>query len=129
MWTRGVAGPALAFRHIAKHASLSRDLCTRSNSDVSANTRLSCENATVPDLSRSCNSNLRHDQAKSSYSNVVSYLDEIVDFRSSANRRIVDRSAIDRGIRSDLDIVFNDAAPDVRNARVLAAFENVSEPV
>src|SRR6478672_10607122 len=75
MWTRGVAGPALAFRHIAKHASLSRDLCTRANS------------------------------------------------------RIVDRSAIDRGIRSDLDIVFNDAAPDVRNARVLAAFENVSEPV
>src|SRR5689334_25423954 len=115
MWTRGVAGPALAFRHIAKHAGLTRDLCTRSNSDVSANTGLSGENTTVPDLSRSCNSNLRHDEAKPSYSNVVSHLNEIVDFCSSSNRRVVDRSAIDRGVRSDLDIVFNDASPDVRN--------------
>src|SRR5689334_13017407 len=129
MWTRGVAGPALAFRHIAKHTSLSRDLCTRSNGDVPANTRLSRQHTAVPDLSRSCNSNLRHNQAKSSYPNVVSYLDEIVDFRSGSNRRIVDRSAIDRRVRSDLDIVFNDASADVRNSRVLSAFENISEPV
>ena len=60
---------------------------------------------------------------------VVSDLNQIVDLRSGADDGVVDAAAIDRRVRADLDVVADDASPDVRNLRMRAIREHVPESI
>src|SRR3982750_2391242 len=63
---------------------------------------------------------LRHDQTLLADPHVVRDVHEIVDLRSVSNDGVVDASAIDGRIRPYLDVVADDAAPDVRDLPVPA---------
>ena len=56
-------------------------------------------------------------------------MDEVVDLRAGADHRVVDAPPIDRGVRADLDIISNDASPDVRNFHMLPVPMHVAEPI
>src|SRR5258706_8042571 len=87
------------------------------------------ENAPIADSRRSRDSNLRHDQTKSTDFHVMSDLNEVVDLGSVTDDGVVDASAIDRRVRADLDVVSNNAAADVRNLRVFIAARHVAKSV
>src|SRR2546423_2505410 len=94
-----------------------------------ADARLPREYAPIANSRRSRNSNLRHDQTKSTDFHVVSDLNEIVDLRSVTDDSVVDASAIDRRIRADLDVISNNAAAHVRNLRMFIAARHVAKSV
>src|SRR5947209_13688617 len=56
-------------------------------------------------------------------------MNQVVDLRSGTNHGIVDTAAIDRRVRPDLHVVFNDATANVRNLLMPATSENVTEAV
>ncbi len=59
--------------------------------------------------------NASHDQAIPSDVHVVRDLDNVVDLRAAADDGVVERSAIDAAARSDLHVVLDDAATDLRD--------------
>jgi len=59
----------------------------------------------------------------------MSNLDEIVDLGSCSNHSVIDASAVDSSVGADLYIFFDNAPANVRNFRVIAAGENISEAI
>src|SRR5690606_8518491 len=60
---------------------------------------------------------------------MVTDLHEVLDLGAGADHRVAHAAAVDGAVRSDFHVVFHDAAADVRDPAVLAAFEGISEPV
>ena len=58
---------------------------------------------------------LRGEQHVASERDAVRDLDEIVDLGAGADARLADGGTIDRRVRADLDVVFDDDAADLRN--------------
>src|SRR5207245_1167658 len=77
------------------------------------------------------NPGLPRDQAARPDPTVVPDLDEVVDLRSRTDDRVVDAATVDRGVRTNLHVVPDDAAADLRHlARQLAPpAGDVAEPV
>src|SRR5687768_492757 len=97
--------------------------------EVATHARLTGENAAVLDVRGAGQSYLSHDQTELPNATVVADLNQVVDFRSRADHGVVDASAVDSGVRSDLHIVPDDTSPDMRDLRVLSVSEHVAEPV
>jgi hypothetical protein len=96
---------------------------------VSAEACLAGKYATIADLRGACNSNLSHDQAELANTDVVPDLNEVIDLRTGTDHSVVDAAAIDRGIRTDLYIVFDDTAANMWNLRVSSGGEDITESV
>ena len=60
---------------------------------------------------------------------VVTYLHEVIDFRSSADDRWPKGSAVDGDIRADFNIVPNDYAADLRHFKMHALIKDIAEAV
>src|SRR5438045_2248860 len=96
---------------------------------MTADPRLSGEDRAITDGDRAGYPYLRHQQAFFADANVVSDVHEVVDFGAVAHYRIVDASAIDRSVRSDLHIVADDAATDVLDFLVGSVAKYITEAV
>ena len=64
---------------------------------------------------------LGHDQTVFSNLNIVSDVNQIIDFRSGSDARFAGGRAIHGDIGADLDVVFHDHSADLRNLVVDAA--------
>ena len=96
---------------------------------MSADPDLSGEYRAVTNRNRAGNTYLRHQQALLPNADVVRDVDEVVDLGAVADDGIVDAPAIDRRVGTNLDIVANDAPPDVRDFLMCAIAKDVTEPV
>ncbi len=79
-----------------------------------AHSDLSADNAVVFDYRAAGNSGLRSNHDALADLDVMSDLDEIIDFRSRADARFAERAAVDAGICADFDPVFDNDRADLR---------------
>src|SRR5215469_4703876 len=70
-----------------------------------------------------CGNRVRADLA------VVPNVNQIVEFHAFKNARVVQRAAVNRGVRANLDVVANLHNPDLRKFPMLSFSESVAEPV
>src|SRR2546430_6220629 len=129
MWTRWIPRPGFAGRDVAEYASLRGETCTSADREVPADSCLSCQDRPITNVDRASDSDLRHHQAFLADAHVVGDVNEIVDLGSVADHCVVDAAAVDGGVGSDLDVVADDAAPDVRDFLVRAIAKHVAESI
>ena len=115
MWSRRIARPRFTGRNITKNARLRSQPSPLSDGVMPRDANLAEEHGTILDAHRPRDANLRHDEAHFANPHVVRDLDQIVDLRSGANDRVIDAAAIDGRVRTDFDVVLDDAATDMRN--------------
>src|SRR5690349_11687933 len=75
------------------------------------------------------NAGLRDDEAMFAHDDVVTNLDEIIDFGSLADDGRSERAAINGYICANLDIVAKDDDADLRNLAMHPAILHITEPV
>src|SRR6185437_2884042 len=121
--------PGFAGGNVAEHAGLRRKPRSRADRVMARHADLPEQHAPVLHPHRSGNSNLRHDQTQTPDAHIVRNLYEIIDLGPGADDRVVDAATVDRRVRADLDVVFDDAAADVRNLDVLTVALHVAESV
>src|SRR5205814_3137161 len=97
--------------------------------DMSADSSLPGQDCSVADRHRPGYSDLRHDQALFTDSNVVRDVNEVIDLGTVPDDRVIDAAAIDRAVGSDFHVVTDDAAADVRNLLVCPGVEYVAKAV
>ena len=98
--------------------------------DVITEADLAADDAIVFDRDAAGDTGLGSDDAAFAYRYVVADLDEVVDLCAFADAGLAERSAINAGVRSDLDIVFDDDGADLREFDVVFVFVlDVSEAV
>ena len=102
---------SLADRHIVVQA----DTCTQYNKIFHCRT--------------AGNSRLRNQYAMTANTDIVAYLDQVVDLCALANDGIANSTAIDRCASPDLDIVLNDNAANLRDLEVTAPPHHESKTV
>src|SRR5436190_8004677 len=116
-------------RDVMENSGAAADLCTFSDFQVSGDACLSGEHRIIPDLGRSCDSYLRHDQAVLADAHVVADLHLIVDLRSFADDGLAERRAIDAAVRANLDVVLDARDADLRDLPMLAGDDSEAKPV
>src|SRR5262249_40495205 len=72
---------------------------------------------------------LRHHDAVPADGGIVADLDEVVDLGSLPDHGIAERTAIDGGAGTDLDIVLNDHPTDLQDLSVAAGAREIAEAV
>src|SRR5206468_9006718 len=72
---------------------------------------------------------LSHDKTEAPDATVVSDVHQIVDLRTSANDCVIDAAAIDRGVRTNLHIVGDDASADMGNLLVSTLSEDIAKSI
>ncbi len=90
---------------------------------------LTAERGKIADRARARDSGLRDQNRVAANDNVVSDLDEIVDFRPLADHRIAVCASVDRHARADLDVVLNDDSPDLRHFEMSPRAEGEAKSV
>src|SRR5438445_5264975 len=120
-----------ARRDVADHPALHRDPRAATDGDVIGDPRLTGEEHVVPDVRAPGDPDASGNQAPCPDADVMTHLDEVVDFRSRADYRVVHAAPVDRGLRTYLLVVPDDAAADLRDlARQRAVLaRDVPEPV
>ena len=73
--------------------------------------------------------NLRNQDAVLSHCDIVGNLDEIVDFGALFDEGLTECRTVDRYIRSQLNVIFNDDTAELGDLMVSALMLHVSEPV
>jgi hypothetical protein len=101
--------------NIAHDAALSRNTCPGAKRQMTGNTGLARQDDMIAKPGATGNSCLRDHNAISAKLHVVSDLNQIIDHGAAANDRIRTSTAIDRGVRSDLHVVFDDHSAELRN--------------
>src|SRR5262245_26929130 len=94
-----------------------------------ANADLPADQALVPYEGTARDSCLRRNDRMLAHLNVVSDLNEVIEFRSTANHSSLQRTPIDAGVCTDLDIVFNNDLADLRKLHVAFAILHVTKPI
>src|SRR4051812_3293854 len=82
---------------------------------MTGNTGLARQDDMIVKPGATGNSRLRDHNAPGAKLHVVSDLNQIIDHGAAANDRIRTSAAIDRGVRSDLHVVFDDHSAELRN--------------
>jgi hypothetical protein len=90
---------------------------------------LSAQRASVLDDDRAGEADLRREQTILADAAVVRDVDEVVDLGAGADERVADAPAVDCRVGADLDVVADQAAPDVWNLLVPAVAKDVPEAV
>src|SRR2546421_10489846 len=80
--------------------------------------RLSRDDHIVLHLRATGDAGFRHDQTARADAHVVSDVNQVVDLRSRSDDSIIHAAAVDARIRADLDVIADEAAPDVWNLAV-----------
>src|SRR4051812_42659449 len=83
---------------------------------------------TVPNDHRSGDADLRHDQALLADPYVVGIVHQVVVFVSFSTHGVVDAAGVDGRVGADLDVIADDAAPDVLVFLVRAILKTVAKP-
>jgi hypothetical protein len=92
-------------------------------------THLASEHAPIPDVRRAGDPDLCHQQAALPDAHVVSDLHEVVDLGPRTDHGVVDAASVDRRVRTDLHVILDHAASDVRNLVVPPVAKNVAESI
>src|SRR5689334_955029 len=129
MGPRGISGPGLAGRNVSEDPSLGGESRAGTYAQMSADSGLTGENCSVADGHGSSDSDLRHQQTFLADAHVVGNVHQIVDLGAFADNSVVDAAAVDRSIGTDLDVVGDDTAPNVRNLLVRAIPKDVTETI
>ena len=90
------------------------DVHVPGDADLSAHHHIVLDDGTAGDA------DLRGQQNAAADLDAVGDVDEIVDFRALADPRFADRRSIDRRVRADLDVVFDDDVGELRNLQMLS---------
>ena len=90
---------------------------------------LTGEHGEVADRNAARYADLRDNQAMAADRAVVSDLHEIIDLRAFTDHRIAGSAAVDSGVRTDLDVVLDDDAPDLRDFLVTLRRRQIAEAV
>src|SRR2546421_2026791 len=107
---------------VSDHPSLHRDPCPTPDRDVVGEAGLARQEHVVFDVGAARDPRLAGDETARADAAVVADLHEVVDLRPRAHDGVVHAAAVDGGIRAHLDVVADDAAPDLGDlARQLAA--------
>jgi len=116
-----------ARRHVLEHGRTGDDACSRADRQVAGHSDLAGQPRPVPDPGTSRDSDLRHEHAIFADLNVVAHMYEVVELCARTDDRVAQRAAIDRAVRSDLDIVSDCASSDLRNLHGSGGAGGVSE--
>jgi hypothetical protein len=100
---------------IARDARQPCETCTVSDSNVIGYTHLAAYCHEISQYDASGNPNLTGNHAMASDSRVVADLNQIINFRPFTNHGIPERSAINSGIRADLDAILNQDTAKLRD--------------
>src|SRR3989338_8788065 len=82
---------------------------------MSQNTRTAANPAITPDGSAAGNADTSGDRGMRADAHVVRNLNLVVQLHSVLDHRVVQRAAVDGGVRADLDIIADHHAADLRN--------------
>ncbi len=118
-----------ARRYIGDDAGLRGDLRPCANLEVSSNTGLTTCGDKISKLGRTGNADLRDNQTSPSDRHIMGDLHKIIDFGAFSNHGIARRSAVDRGVGADLDIVLNNDTADLRNFEMALAARHKAETI
>ena len=118
-----------ARRHVGHHAALGADPRPASDPQMARQARLASDHDVVFQDRGTGNAGLRNDHAAASEAHVVRDLHQIVEARAGADDRVLQRSAIDRGVGADLDIVLDDHAAELRHAEHAGGRDRETEAV
>jgi hypothetical protein len=80
---------------------------------MTGNSRLAGDHATVLDARGTGDPNLRDYEAEPADADVVADLHQVVDLGAGAYHGVVHTSPVDGSVGADLDVVVDDASPDV----------------
>src|SRR5579883_2356189 len=116
-------------RYVGDYTRLRGDLSARSYLEMRGEPRLRSHGDEIAKLGRAGDPRLRDNQTMPADPHVLRDLYEIVDLRAFADHRIVERTAIDRRIRSDLDIVLKDHPADLRHFQMIALAGHETESI
>src|SRR3954463_7438175 len=83
--------------------------------DMAVDLRAAVDDAVFADVGAAGNAGAGGNRSVRANAHVVADLDVVVELHAFLEHRIVDRAAIDGGVRADLDIVTDHHAPDLRD--------------
>ena len=106
-----------------------RHLRPGADADVPDRARLAAHDDVVAELGGARDAGLGDDHAMATDYDVVPDLDEIINFRSFTDDRILKRASVDGRIRANLHVVLDDDAVDLRHLEVPLAAHGEAEPV
>src|SRR5262245_45727574 len=123
------AGDFCAGGNVGNHAGLCADDDAVADRDVIANPHLSTQDDAPPDAARSRDAGLGRDHGVLADLDVVGHHDEVVDLHAAPNDGGTQGATIDGGVGADLDVVFDDHGPHLRNLTMGRAVPSVAEAV
>src|SRR5262245_9584356 len=91
------------------------DLRAHTDLDVAYNARLPAHDHEILELRGPCDADLARKHTMPSDHDVVPDLHEIINFRALADHRVLEGAAVDAAVGTDLDVVLNDHAADLRH--------------
>ncbi len=112
-----------------KDSALSSDNCIGIEPRVFSNPDLPSQDRVRTDGRTPGNSRLGCDNSVFADFHVVRDLDEIIQFRAAPHNRGFQRTAVDAGVRSDFDIVFDDHAANLRELDVAVPILHKAESI
>ena len=114
---RGTAKQNRSRRGVRDNTGLGAYLTAATDAQMSRHCGLAADLNEVFKDRRSCNPNLRHDDAATSELNIVADLDQVIDAGAGADDGIPRRPSVDRGICTDFHVVLQYHAPELRDAQ------------
>src|SRR6185437_12408405 len=100
-------------------AGLRTEYRTGTDLDVVGDADLAADDGAVADGAAAGDAGLRGDDDIAADGDVVPHMNEVVELGAAADARYFKRAAIDRGVRSDFNIVFDDETALLWELRVL----------
>src|SRR4051794_5854539 len=114
---------------IAHHAALSRNTGPSAKRQMTGNTGLARQDNMIVKPGATGNSCLRDHNAAGTKVHVVPDLNQIIDHGAAANDRVRTSAAIDRGVRTDLHVVFDDHSAELRNPHKTGRIHGKTETI
>src|SRR5258706_12030560 len=96
---------------------------------MAGQTHLPAQNDVVAQLRAPGDPRLRYDQTMLSDDHIVRYLDQVVDLGAFPDDGWPQRPAINRHVRSDLNVVANDDVANLRHFAMDAPVQHIAESV
>src|SRR6056297_2796099 len=125
---RGVAADRLPGLHAARYARPRREPGTGPDLEMVSDAHLAADLRPVADRDASGDPDLGNDDAMSADPAVVTDLHEVVDFRARPDDGVVTRATVDRGVRTDIDIVADAHPPELGDRLQPGGPRHVAEP-
>ena len=116
----GIAGDHRARLERVGHARLPDGDAPAADRQMAADADLPAEHHVVFDVRAAGDAHLRRHQHVAADGHAVRDLHQVVDLRARFDARLADRRAIDRGVRAELHVVFDDHGGDLRDLLVRA---------